>query len=328
MAVFSVNQVRQFFVADASTKCVLGADGSFYFQVIDANGKTRSTQSINPEDVDWIHLTGADAMKTQLKAVTVTLDATAFPSDKTIGGQDYILRINFRQAFGMSDEDIYQKYGAVHGTSTMTKAQFIAEMIYSLKKNLSREQGDVLDFVVNTSDVVASVKRVGGVATLYDANGDAITVSTATGFKIVEKSQESEWALGTKKLERVYFDVVPTTVTEPDTYDEIIWATTSDSTTAGYSNIYQIADMEYFYHGYRGDQYRGIKWPDVIESKYMVDVANNKTYGYDVLDIQWHYAGDNEDSLKSAKTLTLVAPNNGSINANLELLTKNAVYCA
>jgi hypothetical protein len=39
--------------------------------------------------------------------------------------------------YGMSDEDIYQKYGAVHAKSAL-KADLFKEMAYSLVKNFNR----------------------------------------------------------------------------------------------------------------------------------------------------------------------------------------------
>lgn len=296
--VYSVNQVRQFYVADNTTTCKQGADGSFYVEVKDAKGNTKATQSINPEDVDWISLTAAEAQAIKMKKVVIKLNSEAFPNNKVISGQDYLLRVQFRQLYGMSDEDIYQKYAVVHGISGMTVKDFLEKLQNSFEKNMSRDLLNVLKFEHNS----------------------ATTASNAT-ITITEKPQTDEWALGTKKLERVYFDVIPTTVVTKEK-DEISWVSelplkVEDSDTT-ISNYYQIADMEYFYHGYRGDQYRNVGWPNVITYDYMIKgTEDNIKKGFDVLDIQYHYAGDNEDSLKSAKTITIVAPAGSTALKNL-----------
>ena len=71
---------------------------------------------------------------------------------------------------------------------------------------------------------------------------------------------------------------------------------------------HEIADLEYFCMGARGDLYRNMGWPNVIHTTYLVD----PTQKYDVLDINYYWAGGAEDVQKSPRTLTLVAVDNGS----------------
>lgn len=54
--------------------------------------------------------------------------------------------------------------------------------------------------------------------------------------------------------------------------------------------------------GERGDQYRNIGWPNVIETTYLVDPADE----YSVLDIHYAYVGSNEGVQKSERDITLV----------------------
>lgn len=298
MAVYSVNQVRQLYAATNVSDITVKKcqDGKcLYFTVPDALGRTQHTDHIDLDKISWVHLTKADAMEPNTKKVTITLNADAFDGDKTISGQDYILRINLRQYYGMSDEDIYQKYGAVHGTKIMTKTEFVQAMVESLTKNFSREEVPSLQF---------------------EADGDTIVIT--------ELPQYGEWALGTKQLRRVYFDVIPTTVVEPEYYNEVVWGKAtvgvSDETIA---NSYQLADMEYFYHGYRGDQYRNIMWPKSIPTKYMLTAGED--IHYDVVDLQYYYAGDNEDIQHSAKTMTFVVPKNSGITLINNLKTTGGV---
>jgi hypothetical protein len=66
-------------------------------------------------------------MTKKLKQVVLKLDSSV-NSGNPVSGQDYIVRVNFRQAFGMSDEDLYQKYGAVHAVSGMTALSSIKNL--------------------------------------------------------------------------------------------------------------------------------------------------------------------------------------------------------
>lgn len=281
MAVFSVNQVRQFYVQkEAGDITVKTCDGGkeFYFEVEDALGKPKHTDHIAINKVEWAHFTANADMAQKLKKVTVTVNNDALIDGNVIPGQDYILRINLRQYIGMSDEDIYQKYGAVHGRKGMTKAQFLEAMKESLEKNFSREDDQVLTFKVENNALV-----------------------------IEEVSPVENWARGTMPIKRILFDVIPTTVTEPDYYNEVVWgeATPGESENT-IPPCYTLADMEWFYHGYRGDQYRYKGWPNAIHTEYMIEVGANKQY--DVVDIQYYYSGDNEDIQHSAKTMTIVGP--------------------
>ena len=54
--------------------------------------------------------------------------------------------------------------------------------------------------------------------------------------------------------------------------------------------------------GERGDHYRNINWPYVIETTYLVDPKLE----YSVLDIHYAYVGSNENVQKSERGITLV----------------------
>jgi len=45
-------------------------------------------------------------------------------SGAPVAGQDYILRLAFRNYIGLSEEDQYFKYGAVHAITGMTAEVF------------------------------------------------------------------------------------------------------------------------------------------------------------------------------------------------------------
>jgi hypothetical protein len=239
-------------------------------------------------------------MTKKLKQVVLKLDSSV-NSGNPVSGQDYIVRVNFRQAFGMSDEDLYQKYGAVHAVSGMTAAKFYQELAYSLVKNFSRLYAPLLDIEI-AGKVIARATKNNGTIKFYDESGTEITASSATEIKIDEKSQVGEWQLGVKPLVPVYFEVIPTQIMVDGS--EVIWGTVTENYTAltAVKNGYNIADLEYFCAGEKGDQYRGINWPNVIPTKYLVDPEKQ----YDVIDIHYAFAGAGENVQKSEKTITIV----------------------
>lgn len=318
MAVFSTNQNRQLFVVKQSADTVTetgdialkGTDPSktgrvckeIFFEYMGADTPLRSPL-IPVENIEYVKLIEAADLADKLKKVVVKLDEDVHEDGTPISGQDYVLRIAFRQFYGMSDEDQYFKYGVVHATKNMTAKQFYEKMEESLKKNFSRELGTYLEFK-------------------GDANGLTIT------------EVEQPWHRGTYAQERVYFEVYPTLIYADG--DEVIWGVTqaTGQTEDSKGNTvedcgdggtikdgHKIADLEWFCMGERGDQYRMKGWPNVVPTEYLVDPSKE----YDALEIHYSFKDSGNSSYKSEKDLTLVAETGGSVlsgfKSQIEALT-------
>ena len=345
--VFSTNQNRQLYVAagiENSLASIQGAAnlGKVYVgtdkdgcKFINQNGYGGIVRSdlIDPKSIMWATAAGPKDTEIKLKAYALELKSTV-NSGNPIVGQDYIVRVNFRQMYGMSDEDIYQKFGAVHA-KTAVKADFLKEMAYSLFKNFSRvyspllyigladgshftliksatkaNDGTITFTYVPTSEMPASYNSGSG---KYQASA----ISSPTKIIIAEMSQANEWALGTKQYTPVYFQVIPTTVTEANV-GEVEWGTVSAYTDYKETvpNGYTYADLEYFCMGERGDQYRNVWWPKSIPTKYFV----TPTSSYYALDIHYAYQGTCEDIQKSEKTITILATAKATIDSVITAL--------
>lgn len=278
---FSTNQVRHLYVvkgtqasvgtADTAGKLAVKADSAkshLYFEYKSPGGLVRS-DLIDIKNIIAAKATDATSLRRELGQVKVTLD-TAVNGGLPVPGQDYLLRVAIRQFAGMSDEDQYFKHGLVRATTGMTAEQFYTKLKESLIMNFSREASKLFEF---TSD--------------------------ATGVLITEVPQE--WKRGVLAQVPVYFDVHPTTILVGGV-DEI-WGTATRTHSGVYvGNGKNIADLEYFCMGERGDHYRNINWPYVIETTYLVDPETE----YSVLDIHYAYVGSNEGVQKSERDITLV----------------------
>lgn len=316
MAVFSTNQVRQLYVAtdvkegaahvlatDTVGTIALKTDNAkshMYFEYRGVGGLVRS-DLIDVDKVLYAKATPASALARKLKKATVTLDATV-NGGNPIAGQDYILRIVFRQYLGMSDEDQYQKYGMVHAYASMTASDFYKTLAISLAKNFSRELVPLVKFKIGATEVTPNTK-------LADIAGDADS--------LVIEEVEQPWTLGIQEQVPVYFEVYPTTVTFNS--DERIWGEVEMGDTGAANAIKDgkiIADLEYFCLGERADQYRNIGWPNAIPSKTLVD----PTKEYHVLDIHYAYVGSNECVQKSEKDITIVSADKADINTLINAL--------
>lgn len=323
MATFSVNQVRQLYVANAvktapvlatATEGTIAVKGdstksTLYFVYKGVSSLMRS-DLIDVKNIISAKATDADTMTHKLKSYTVTLDSDV-NEGKPVSGQDYILRVAFRQYIGMSDEDQYFKYGVVHAYNKMveTPKLFYVELALSLVKNFSRELVPLVKISLKTASgsdpVETSTKK-------EDLNGDY------TGVVIEEVEQP--WTLGKESQVPVYFTVQPTTITFEG--DEVIWGTvTENASTKKVTNGHDIADLEYFCMGERGDIYRNVGWPNVIDTKYLVDPSKQ----YNTIDIHYAFTDSNESIQKSEKTLTIVVPKVGTTNATSNALTNNII---
>lgn len=309
MATFSVNQVRQLYVATSlKTPHVLASDAAgsiavkndtvkshLYFEYKGADNLMRS-DLIDTKNILYAKATDATAMAHNLKSVTVALDSNV-NGGAPVAGQDYILRIAFKQYVGMSDEDQYFKYGMVHAYAGMSASEFYKVLAVSLAKNFSREIVPLIKIEIKTASATTEVTPTTKVADLKD---------TYTGVVVTEVEQP--WRLGVMAQTPVYFTVqsVPVTVNG----DERYWATLTEGTKGSIGNGKTIADLEYFCMGERGDMYRQVGWPHNIPTTYLVD----PTKTYCVFDIHYAYVGSNESVQKSEKTITIVCADKVELN--------------
>lgn len=319
---YSVNQVRQLYVAKAlKTPHVLASDDAgsiavkadtaknhLYFEYKGADNLMRS-DLIDIKSILHVNATDADDMAHKLKAVKVTLDSE-INAGVPVSGQDYILRIAFKQYIGMSEEDQYFKYGMVHAYAGMTASDFYKKLAISLVKNFSREVVPLVKFaLVNSGDGAVPVDATTKESSL-----------TETYKALVIEEVEQPWRLGVMEQTPVYFIVQPTTIIVNG--DERIWGIAKDTDSTGViNNGKKIADLEYFCMGERGDIYRNINWPHNIPTTYLVD----PTIKYNVIDIHYAYVGSNESVQKSEKTITLVVPKIGETNSVSNVLTNNII---
>lgn len=297
MAIFNVNQNRQFYVVKSfkSSTSDVKAEGDIalgktkdgkqiFFKHYGKGGLTR-TDLIDVDKACYAKVTPKADMQRKLKKATVTLSADV-NSGKPIAGQDYILRIQINNFLSPGDASVYIKSNAVHATKAMSEdaSLFYEAMVKSLEKNFSREKQtagmDLLKFeVTKTSDGE------------HKANGIIIT-----------EVGDQPWRLGVLSQEPVNFEVIPTTVRFEG--EDVIWGTVEEGLTTEYvGNGRQIADLEYFCMAERGDMFRNMGWPNNIDVKYMVD----PTKEYDVLDLHYFFSGDGVQVHKSEKDITFVA---------------------
>lgn len=329
MATFSTNQVRQLYVAEAlKSPNVIATDAAgsiavksdtakthLYFEYMGAGGMTRS-DLIDIKNILYAKATDADDLAHDLAKYKLTLDASV-NGGIPVAGQDYILRIAFRNYIGLSEEDQYFKYGMVHAVADMTASDFYKTLALSLVKNFNREEEGLLKFYLETGG--ADAGTVAGTPTEVTKDTKESTLTgTYTGIVIEEAPQE--WILGVKEQVPVNFTLQPGTITASG--DDRIWGTVKQvASTNSIPDGHKIADLEYFCMGERGDVYRMVGFPNVIRTKYLVD----PDVKYNVIDIHYAYVGPNESVQKSEKDITLVVPKVGAANSASNKLANDII---
>ena len=306
MAQQSVNQVRQFYAASAYKATVaktdavgtigaikkiedcLGDQIMFLFKGADT---VLHSDFIQIKNIGYAKAIAAADMVTVMKKVKVALKSTV-NGGALVSGQDYVLGINFKNFFSSGDASQYYKSAVVHATSGMTATQFYTKMVESLNQNFSREDG-----ATKTSNPYVKF------------------TSDANGVYVEELPQE--WTLGIKKARRIMFDIAIGTIYTGG--EDQIWGEATDATPAknaavvgtnAVGNGQQIADLEWFAAGERGDQYRLQGWPNVIPTKYLVD----PTKQYNVLEIHYAFTDTGVNSYRTEKEITIVAEDKAELN--------------
>lgn len=312
MAAFSVHQVRQLYVAnaykenlkalkDAGDITVVreekGKGDAIYFQYMGALLDKMRSDLIKVDNITNLRATKAEDMAIKLKGYTLTLDPEV-NGGQPVAGQDYILRLAFREYIGMSEADQYFKYGMVHAFSGLSASDFYKKMAYSLVINLSKDVTALVDVYLYDGSAETKVEAMS-----WEAFDKAYT-GTYTAIRFVEAVQP--WHLGTMPQAVIPFKVQPVDVLVDG--DQRIWGKVeSYDPQVSLPEGQLIADLEYFCMGERGDQYRNMGWPNVIPTKYLVDPSKE----YDVLNIHYFYQGDGISVQKSEKDIQIVVPRPG-----------------
>lgn len=316
MAVFSINQVRQLYVAkdikDNTAALTTAGDivakadtakTTLYFQSMSPAGIVASDK-IDIKNIISAKVTASKDLAHKLVRYSVTLDADV--SETPVAGQNYILRLAFRQYIGLSEEDQYFKYGEVIARSGMTASDFYKKMAISLAKNLENktESTPLVNIYLNSATAATAADKTDVPVTATTKESD---LNSTDYNEIIIEEAEQPWVLG--MMPQAFIPFTPQFLTITVDGEDRLWgvATVVDPKKTVLEG-HLIADLEYFCMGARGDIYRGMGYPNIIKTTYLVDPSAV----YDVLDIHYFCTGSNESVQKSEKTITLVAIDDGS----------------
>lgn len=328
MATFSQNQVRHLYVAkEFKTPKVISTDlpgaisvhadtakSTLYFEYMGVGGIHR-TDLVSLSNLISASATDASKLVHPLRKDKIVLDPS-INAGLPVAGQDYTIKIQFRNYIGLSEEDQYTKFGMAHAYSGMSASAFYKELAISLAKNFSKDEEGLLKIFIEEGGTDPKVEGNTTVVTRLTKT-EALT-GTYTGIIVEELPQE--WILGTFPQIPVNYTILPSTIVCEG--DDRIWGLANKLPSTSYiKNGKNIADLEYFCMGNRGDIYRMMGFPNVIRTTYLADPSLE----YNTIDLHYSYIGSNESVQKSEKTLTIVVPKVGANNKEANKLTNSII---
>ena len=305
MFIGSDNQFRNLYVMKAykDSESALAAVGDLTLKVDTAKSNvylvykdtedTITSDLISIKNLLYAKSTKAADMARTLNSQSVTIN------ENPVSGQDYVLNVEVRNFVALGDDSTHIKFGAVHAVKGMTKSDFYKAMALNLAKNLSREVSPILNVLLTKNDTTDGESEV---PVLVNGKMQILAELKATESytDIIIDEVEQPWRRGVAQVEPVNFNTTCGTVLVDG--DDVIWGTVEKEEGDPVNNGKQIADMEWFYHGTRGDIYREATYPDNFDFKPLVD----ETKAYSTLDIHFAYVGPGIEVAKSERTITVV----------------------
>lgn len=314
MFIGSDNQFRNLYVmktykASESALAAVGdttlkvdtAKNSMYLVYKDTEDNLTS-DIIDLKNLLYVKSTKAADMARKLNSQSVTLN------EDPISGQDYVLNVEVRNFVALGDDSTHIKFGAVHAVKGMTKSDFYKAMALNLAKNFSREVSPILNVSLNKYNSTGTTNTKVAVLVNGKMQNLAALTSTETYTSIIIDEVEQPWRRGVAQVEPVNFNTTCGTVLVDG--NDVIWGTVEKEEGDPINNGKQIADMEWFYHGTRGDIYREATYPDNFDFKPLVD----ETKAYSTLDIHFAYVGSGVEVAKSERTITVVCADAAELN--------------
>lgn len=329
MFIGSDNQFRNLYVMEAykSSESAISAVGDLTLKVDTAKSNvylvykdtedTITSDLISIKNLLYAKLTKGPDMARNLNSQSVTINA------EPVSGQDYVLNVEVRNFVALGDDSTHIKFGAVHAVKGMTKSDFYKAMAVNLAKNLSREPSPILNVSLTKQGTAASASDTDtntNTKVAVFVNGKMQNLATLnpteTYTNIIIDEVEQPWRRGVAQVEPVNFNTTCGTILVDS--DDVIWGTVKKEKGSIVNNGKQIADMEWFYHGTRGDIYRESTYPYNFDFKPLVD----ETETYYTLDIHFAYVGPGVEVAKSERTITVVCADDTQMNNLIKDLEK------
>ena len=281
---FNTNQTRHFYTNGIATGVTASigtvksaADGDVthvFVKGVNADGNDYRSDSVAVKNITSLKLTEAAAMATPLLKHTVTINTEAFANAAALAGKTVKLAVTVQQLFDYDDSNC---------------------VTFTVEHTVAASETNTVFYKALADAVAKALPTPDKKYPYLEASSDA------NGLYLTELAQK--YVRGKLTGEPVHFAVSFGFAAASYTDDvNIAWGV--DAVAASGNVVpanYVLADLEYFAYGERGDYYRGNNWPNNIEPTYVIDPKS--TAAYQVLTIEYFYAGGAEDVQKSPRVI-------------------------
>lgn len=275
MGMFSNNQVRQFYVVNGGDVATIQDGVVTPLQSADiadiANASPLLIKNAKGEyetvPVDEAY----DATTITAPRIKVLESLTTFCNDAVVPGEKYRIKLVIDQAFCDSPESVYVKAASVKATSSDTQETLAAKLAEALNKSISKR------------DVAYGMFDIFG-GTLEEASETGIAIS------VNEEAMTANVQAGIISMKPILYHVECGKIVV-DGSEETWGETRYGEFDTNIPNGVKVAEMEYFYHGERGDVYRNMGYPNIVATKLKTDTTAN----YDFVEYSTSYIDMNED---------------------------------
>lgn len=310
MANFNTNQTRHFYVAGADAtgssisnnldiQVKKSATDEIYFIYKNADGIITRSDTIPMKNIVSLKKTAAADLNLPLKMHTVAVDTSAVTLSNLVGkALECIITFN-----GVYDYDANNSITVVatvvgDSTNTANATAFHKALAYAIAQALPQSVAGypLLKVFSNGTEVLKST----ALSNITGASGGVVLVEA-----------EQKFVRGKLSGEPVPFSVAFRLA--DGNKEDIVWGTdtvansniSSNTVTNGTKTL---ADLEYFALGERGDYYRGSEWPNNYEPTYAIALSSS----YDVLNVEYFWAGGAENVQKSPRMIQIAGVISGS----------------
>ena len=264
---------------------------TLYFVYKNGDGLLTRSDTIPVCNIEYVTKKAAAEMDYKLIQHVITLNDGVSIDD--LKGKTVTVNIAVRGIMDDDPRNVVPVVATVKVGSSDTAAK--------LYKNLA----DAIAKAVPTFGLKVPMFRV------FTSDGTEVTKTTAAGASstnvtIVATAQN--WRRGLLSNKPYFLTISFGTDADIDN----AWGkdVTGPSAVSNYTVIasaYELADLEYFCYGERGDDTRMAYWPNNYEPTYLINPADTSTT-YDLLTIQYFWQGHAENIQKSPRTIHIAAP--------------------
>ena len=303
MANFNTYQTRNLYVVkavdsslDTAGDIYMGtaATGEIFFKYVNGDGLATRTDLIRPDSIVSLKKTAAADMDYKLKKHTIAVDTNAVTLANLVG-KTLNCVITFHGVGSYDANDTFAVTASVVGnaTNTANATAFHKALAEAIANVLPVRQYPLLKVFSNGTEV---------------KKGDTAT-GAAAGVVLVEAAQKYRRGL----MDNKPYEFSVAFVYHDGNTGDIAWGTDTIADSDVTNNtvipsVYEIADLEWFTLGERGDDKRGFFYPMNYEPTYLVDLSKK----YDIVSVEFYWQGSAENVQKSPRMIQFACEVSGS----------------